>query len=94
MTQPDQNDQLLLDAAKATAEATASSFADTSPVDSTKLKEKIIQVVVSGKSKRFLGKLYTTQDIEQLDDENTKKLFARYEAGQYRAHPPVTSWIP
>ena len=44
------------------------------------MKEKLIQVVAGGKSRRYLGKLLTMKEIEQLDDEALKKLYARYEA--------------
>ena len=44
------------------------------------MKEKLIQVVAGGKSRRYLGKLLTMKEIEQLDDEAVKKLYARYEA--------------
>ena len=51
--------------------------------DNTKLKElkeKLILVVASGKSKQFLGKALTTKDIEELDDNQIQKFYARYEA--------------
>ena len=44
------------------------------------MKEKLIQVVAGGKSRRYLGKLLTMKEIEQLDEEALKKLYARYEA--------------
>ena len=45
-----------------------------------KMKERITLVVVSGKSKEFLGKLYSIEDIEKLDEKEITKLYARYEA--------------
>ena len=45
-----------------------------------KMKERLIQVVAGGKSKEYLGKLYSTEDIEKLDDKEIAKLYARYEA--------------
>ena len=69
----DQIDQLLLDAADVQA-------GDAQLDDITKMKEKLIQVVAGGKSRRYLGKLMTMKEIEQLDDETLKKLYARYEA--------------
>ena len=45
-----------------------------------KMKERLIQVVAGGKSKDFLGKMYSTEDIEKLDEKDLAKLYARYEA--------------
>ena len=80
MTQPDvdQIDQLLL-------QAVASNDVQTGDAqllvdDITKMKEKLIQVVAGGKSRRYLGKLLTMKEIEQLDEEALRKLYARYEA--------------
>ena len=80
MTQPavdqlavDQIDQLLLDAV---AEPPAQLLVD----DITKMKEKLIQVVAGGKSRRYLGKTFSTNEIEQLDEEALRKLYATYEA--------------
>jgi len=49
------------------------------PQDS-KMKERLIHVVASGKSKDYLGKLYSTDEIEKLDEKDLAKLYARYEA--------------
>ena len=84
MTQPavDQIDQLLL-------QAVASNSVDVQAGDAqllvddnthTKMKEKLIQVVAGGKSRRYLGKTFSTNEIEQLDEEALRKLYARYEA--------------
>ena len=71
MTQPeDQIDQLLLQASP----VASSLLAAENTQDSTKMKEKLIQVVAGGKSRRYLGKLLTMKAIEQLDDEALKKL--------------------
>ena len=82
MTQPvDQIDQLLL---QAQSQADTSLLADVQPADvqpaDNKMKEKLIQVVACGKCKRYLGKIMTTKEIEQLDDDQSQKLYARYEA--------------
>ena len=76
MTQPavDQIDQLLLDAVAEPAEQ----LVDDNTC--TKMKEKLIQVVAGGKSRRYLGKTFSTKEIEQLDEEALRKLYARYEA--------------
>ena len=65
MTQPDQIDQILLQASpqsQVDAVASNSLLADVQPADN-KMKEKIVQVVASGKSKRYLGKVMTTKEI-------------------------------
>ena len=91
MTQPvDQIDQLLLQTSqlqsKVDAVASNSLLADVQPADNTrdntksKQVEKLIQVVAGGKRKRYLGKVMTTKEIEQLNDEEIQKLCARYEA--------------
>ena len=76
----DQIDQLLLQAV-ASNDVQA---ADAQPLlvvdDITKMKEKLIQFVAGGKSRRYLGKLMTIKEIEQLDEEALRKLYARYEA--------------
>ena len=68
MTQPsvDQIDQLLLDAV-AEPPADAQLLVDDNTC--TKMKEKLIQVVAGGKSRRYLGKTFSTNEIEQLDEE-------------------------
>ena len=49
-------------------------------VQDNKVKERLIHVVASGKSKHYLGKLYSTDEIEKLDEKELAKLYARYEA--------------
>ena len=72
----DQIDQLLLDAVASNDVQAGDAQLD----DITKMKEKLIQVVAGGKSRRYLGKLFTMKEIEQLDEEALRKLYARYEA--------------
>ena len=43
-------------------------------------KEKLITCVLSGKSKTYLGKVYTEEQIKALNDEDTEKLFNNYES--------------
>lgn len=43
------------------------------------VKERLVQVVISGKSKEYLGKQYSTNEIESLDEKDLAKLYARYE---------------
>ena len=45
-----------------------------------KAKERLIQVVASGRSKEYLGRFYSTDEIEKLDDKEVAKLYAKYEA--------------
>ena len=45
-----------------------------------KMKERLVQVVASGKSKEYLGKLYNTEEIDKLDEKQITQLYARYEA--------------
>ena len=87
MAQPvDQIDQLLLQTSQHETEVAdvqpADVPADNTRRDNTNLKqvEKLIQVVAGGKSKRYLGKVITTKEIEQLNDEEIQKRYARYEA--------------
>ena len=41
-------------------------------------RETLIKVILNGNSKNFLGKVYTTNDIEEMEDEKVGKLFDRY----------------
>ena len=43
------------------------------------LRERLIGVAFPGKSKEFLGKNITSEEIERLDREAILKLYARYE---------------
>ena len=70
MTQPeDQIDQLLLQAVASNSVDIQAGDAQLDDNAQTKMKEKLIQVVAGGKSRRYLGKLMTMKEIEQLDDE-------------------------
>jgi hypothetical protein len=42
-------------------------------------KERLLSVIVSGKSRAFLGKQYTTEDIDAMSCEDLVKLNAKYE---------------
>ena len=44
------------------------------------MREKLIKIVVSGQSKEFLGKNFTSDEIEKLDQKEIEKLYARYES--------------
>ena len=46
----------------------------------TYLRERLIGVAVAGKSKKYLGKSITSDEIESLDQKELRKLYVRYEA--------------
>ena len=43
-------------------------------------KQKLLECVLTGNSKSYLGKVYTEEQINKLDGEQINKLFALYEA--------------
>ena len=49
-------------------------------IQDNKMKERLIQVVASGKSKFYLGKNFSTDEIESLDEKEITKLYGRYES--------------
>ena len=49
-------------------------------IQDNKMKERLIQVVASGKSKFYLGKNFSTEEIESLDEKEITKLYGRYES--------------
>ena len=71
VAQPDGNqiDQLLLDAVASNDVQAGDAQPQVDDNTCTKMKEKLIQVVAGGKSRRYLGKLMTMKEIEQLDEE-------------------------
>ena len=44
------------------------------------MREKLIKIVISGHSKDFLGKNFTSDEIEKLEQKEIEKLYARYES--------------
>ena len=44
------------------------------------LRERLIGVAVAGKSKEYLGKSITSDEIGSLDQKELRKLYSRYEA--------------
>ena len=44
------------------------------------MKERLICLVAGGKAKEYLGKNITSSEIENLDEKEITKLYARYEA--------------
>ena len=49
------------------------------PQSETK-KQKLLECILTGNSKLFLGKVYTKEQINKLSDEEADKLFNNYEA--------------
>ena len=48
--------------------------------ETEKLRERLITVAEAGKSREYLGKSITSDEIESLDQKELRKLYARYEA--------------
>ena len=49
------------------------------PQSDTKL-QKLLECILTGKSKLYLGKAYTEERVKKLGDEEVDKLFNNYEA--------------
>ena len=49
------------------------------PQSDTK-RQKLLECVLAGNSKLYLGKVYTEEKIKELSDEEVEKLFNNYEA--------------
>ena len=43
-------------------------------------KQKLLECVLTGNSKLYLGKVYTEERVNELSDEEVDKLFNNYEA--------------
>ena len=43
-------------------------------------RQKLLQCILTGNSKLYLGKVYTEEQINKLSDEEVDKLFSNYEA--------------
>ena len=44
------------------------------------LCQKLLECVLNGNSKLYLGKVYTEEKIKELNEEEVEKLFNNYEA--------------
>ena len=55
-----------------------SSSYDPPQPDSKRLK--LLECILTGNSKLYLGKIYTEEQINKLSDEEVDKLFSNYEA--------------
>ena len=49
------------------------------PQSDTK-SQKLLQCILTGNSKLYLGKVYTEEQLAKLNDEEVEKLFNNYEA--------------
>ena len=49
------------------------------PQSETK-RQKLLECVLTGNSKLYLGKVYTEEKIKELNEEDLEKLFNNYEA--------------
>ena len=49
------------------------------PQSDTK-RQKLLECVLTGNSKLYLGKVYTEEKIEELNEEEVEKLLNNYEA--------------
>ena len=43
-------------------------------------RQKLLEYVLTGNSKLYLGKIYTEEQLEKLSEEEVEKLFNNYEA--------------
>ena len=43
-------------------------------------RQKLLECVLTGNSKLYLGKVYTEEKIKELNEEEVEKLFNNYEA--------------
>ena len=50
------------------------------PPPSDGKRQKLLECVITGKSKLYLGKKYTEEQINKLKDEDVENLFSIYEA--------------
>ena len=61
------------------AEELISNLSNGAPQSDTKHK-KLLECVLTGNSKLYLGKVYTEEKIKELSEEEVEKLFNNYEA--------------
>ena len=50
------------------------------PPQSDTKRQKLLECVLTGNSKLYLGKVYTEEKIKELNEEEVEKLFNNYEA--------------
>ena len=61
------------------AEELISNLGYQAPQSDTK-GQKLLECVLTGNSKLYLGKVYTEEKIKELNEEEVEKLFNNYEA--------------
>ena len=61
------------------AEELISNLGYEAPQSDTK-RQKLLECILSGNSKLYLGKVYTKEKIKELSEEEVEKLFNNYEA--------------
>ena len=61
------------------AEELISNLGYGTPQSDTK-RQKLLECVLTGNSKLYLGKVYTEEKIKELNEEEVEKLFNNYEA--------------
>ena len=61
------------------AEELISNLGYGAPQSDTK-RQKLLECVLTGNSKLYLGKVYTEEKIKELSEEEVEKLFNNYEA--------------
>ena len=54
-------------------------FSDDAPQSHVK-RQKLLECILTGNSKLYLGKLYTEEQVNELSDEEVDKLFNNYKA--------------
>ena len=64
---------------KKMAEASIDNLGYDAP-QSDKKRQKLLECILTGNSKLYLGKVYTEEQINKLSDEEVDKLFNNYEA--------------
>ena len=50
------------------------------PPESDTKHQKLLECILTGNSKLYLGKVYTEEKIKELNEEEVEKLFNNYEA--------------
>ena len=50
------------------------------PPKSEVKQQKLIECILTGNSKQYLGKAYTEEQVNKLSDEEVDKLFSNYES--------------
>ena len=61
------------------AEELISNLGYSAPHSDTK-RQKLLEYILTGNSKLYLGKVYTKEKIKELNEEEVEKLFNNYEA--------------